>query len=193
MIRLIYSVLLSLCLLCDAWSMSGPQQQVENVVTSVLAVLEDQRLSAEEKYAQISDRVQEFLDVPVMAQYTLGPHWDGATLEERQRFTDLFVRILEGTYLNKVNDYSGGEVVYLEERIKGEKALVNTKFINKDQEIQIQYNMILNHGKWQVFDVIIEGVSLIRNYRSSYGEIIRRNGYDGVFHLMEKKIKETKN
>ena len=73
---------------------------------------------------------------------------------------------------------------------KDDKAIVDTKFVSADLEIPVQYKMVLENGSWQVFDVVIEGVSLIRNYRSSYGEIIRRDGYDGLFALMEQKVRE---
>lgn len=188
--KLICFVLISLFSLTDAWSMLGPQQQVEEVVNSVLTVLKNQQLTIKEKRAQVSGQVQKFLNMAAMAERTLGSNWDEASLEERQRFTELFVRILEGTYLNRINDYSGGDVVYQTERIKGDKAIIDTKFVDTGLEIPVQYKMIVDNGTWVVFDVTIEGVSLIRNYRSSYGEIIRRDGYNGLFALMEQKIKE---
>jgi phospholipid transport system substrate-binding protein len=188
--RLICFVLISLYLLTDVWCMLGPQQQVEEVVSSVLTVLKDQNRPVEERRSQVSDRVQKFINMTSMAQRTLGASWDKASSGQRQRFTDLFVKILEGTYLNRIHDYSGGEVVYQGERVRDDKAIVDTKFVDTDLEIPVQYKMILENGSWQVFDVVIEGVSLIRNYRSSYGEIIRRDGYNGLFALMEKKIQE---
>ena len=98
--------------------------------------------------------------------------------------------MLEGTYLNRIDDYSDGTVKYLMQRVKDDKAIVDTSIVQKDLEIPVQYKMIYENGSWQVFDLVIEGVSLIRNYRSSYGEIIRRDGYDGLLALMQKKVTE---
>ncbi len=98
------------------------------------------------------------------------------------------MQVLEGTYLNRINDYTGGQVEYLMQRVKGDKAIVDTKFVSETLEIPVQYKMIFDGENWQVFDVVIEEVSLIRNYRSTYGEIIRKEGYEGLFAKMEEKI-----
>jgi phospholipid transport system substrate-binding protein len=79
--------------------------------------------------------------------------------------------------------------MFLKQRVKENKAIVDTQIIADDLEITVQYKMIYDDNRWQVFDLVIEGVSLIKNYRSSYGEIIRRKGYDGVLQLMEEKVK----
>lgn len=186
--KIFLSGLLLLTMFGSAWAIPQPQEQVETMITSVLSVLQQTDLTTDDKRAQVSGRVQEFLNVASMAQRTLGSYWLGATEEQRQRFSDLFVRVLEGTYLNRIGDYSGGEVQYLKQRVKGDKAIIDTKIVAEDLTIPVQYKMILENETWQVFDVIIEGVSLIRNYRSSYGEIIRRDGYDGLFALMEQKV-----
>lgn len=186
--RFLCSYLMILFLITNAWGMLGPQQQIEEMVNSVMTVLKDQNMTVAEKRKQVSGRVQRFLNMTSMSERTLGPYWKDASPEQRQRFTELFVQVLESTYLNRINDYSGGQVIYQKERVKDDKAIVDTKFVNEDLEIPVQYKMILENGSWQVFDVVIEGVSLIRNYRSSYGEIIRRDGYDGLFALMEQKV-----
>ena len=77
---------------------------------------------------------------------------------------------------------------YLKQRVKGDKAIIDTQIVTEDLSIPVQYKMIYVNDTWQVFDVVIEGVSLIRNYRASYGEIIRKDGYEGLFALMEQKV-----
>ncbi|WP_072909730.1 MlaC/ttg2D family ABC transporter substrate-binding protein [Malonomonas rubra] len=171
-----------------ALAIPQPQAEVEMMVSSVLDVLQQEKLSLEEKKAQVSGKVQEFLNVSSMSQRTLGAHWQGATNEQRQRFSELFVKVLEGTYLNRIGDYTDGEVQYLKQRVKGDKAIIDTKIVTGEMSIPVQYKMIYVNERWQVFDVIIEGVSLIRNYRASYGEIIRKEGYEGLFALMEQKV-----
>jgi len=174
-----------------SYALPEPQAQVESMVNSVLSVMQNPALSVEDKKVQISGRVQEFLSVESMSRRTLGSYWDQASIEQRQYFSELFVRVLETTYLNRIEDYSDGAVKYLKQRVKGDKAIIDTAIVSKELEIPVQYKMIYSNGSWQVFDLVIKGVSLVRNYRSSYGEIIRRDGFEGLFALMEKKVGET--
>lgn len=173
------------------FALPEPQKQVETMVDAVLSVMRDPALSVAEKKEQISGKVQQYLDIDSMSRRTLGAYWDGATEEQRQRFSQLFIKVLEKTYLNRIEDYSDGTVKYLKERVKDDKAIIDTVIVAKELEIPVQYLMIYNGTSWQVFDMVIEGVSLVRNYRSSYGEIIRREGYDGLFALMESKLGAT--
>jgi len=186
--KIVLSSLLVFVLCSSAWAIPQPQAQVEKMVNSVLDVLKQPDLSTAEKKERVSGRVQEFLNVASMARRTLGPYWQGATEEQRQHFSELFIKILENTYLNRIDDYSSGTVQYLKQRVKGNKAIIDTKIVSEDLSIPVQYKMLFEQGRWQVFDVVIDGVSLIRNYRASYGEIIRKEGYDGLFALMEQKV-----
>ncbi len=191
--KLLLSLLLVLICSATVFALPDPQQEVAKMVDSVLEVLKRTDLDVAQKKAMVSGRVQKFLNIQSMAERTLGPYWAGATAEQRQQFSDLFRKVLEGTYLNRIDDYSDGTVKYLMQRVKDDKAIVDTSIVQKDLEIPVQYKMIYENGSWQVFDLVIEGVSLIRNYRSSYGEIIRRDGYDGLLALMQKKVTEMEN
>lgn len=186
--KMAISGLLVLVFLSAAWAIPQPQEQVEMMINSVLDVLQQPELSSDEKRNQVSGKVQGFLNVASMSQRTLGAYWQGATEEQRQRFSALFVKVLEGTYLNRIDDYSSGSVQYLKQRVKGDKAIIDTKIITENLVLPVQYKMILVNDSWQVFDVIIDGISLIRNYRATYGEIIRKDGYEGLFALMEQKV-----
>ena len=188
--RISLCILFVLFLAAGSFALPEPQAQVEKMVNSVLEILQNQNLSAQQKKQQVSGRVQDYLNMDSMARRTLGAYWDGATEEQRQRFSDLFVKVLEGTYLNKIDDYSSGAVKYLKQRVKDDKAIIDTVIVSDELEIPVQYKMIYENGSWQVFDLVIEGVSLIRNYRESYSEIIRRDGYDGLFALMQDKVNQ---
>jgi len=190
--KILLSVFLVFTTAASSFALPAPQAQVEAMINSVLSVLQRTDLTADEKKAQVSGQVQEYLNMGSMARRTLGSYWDDATEEQRQQFSDLFVQVLEGTYLNRIGDYSDGRVKFLKQRVKGNKAIVDTQILTDDLEIPVQYKMIYSDGRWQVFDLVIEGVSLIKNYRSSYGEIIRRSGYDGLLQLMEEKVKAMK-
>ena len=180
-------ILIFLLLSGPVLAQTTPQQQIQKMVSGVLGVLNsDADLQA--KKERVSGMVQDYLGIASLAQRTLGIYWKQANEEQRQNFQRLYVRILEKTYLNRVGDYSGGEVVYLQERVKDDKAIVDTKFVTEKVEIPVTYKMIRKQGEWQIYDVVIEGVSLIRSYRSSYNEIIRKEGFDGLFTRMEQKL-----
>lgn len=190
--KILLSIVLIFVTAISSFAIPAPQAQVEAMVNSVLSVLQRTDLTADEKKVQVSGQVQEYLNMASMARRTLGSYWDDASEEQRQQFSDLFVQVLEGTYLNRIGDYSDGNVQFLKQRVKGDKAIVDTQILTDDLEIPVQYKMIYSDGRWQVFDLVIEGVSLIKNYRSSYGEIIRRRGYDGLLQLMEEKVEAMK-
>ncbi len=108
--KIFVSSLLMLVIAVPSFALPQPQARVEQMVNSILGVLQESELSSAEKKAQVSGRVQKFLNMESMSRRTLGTHWEEATEEQRQRFSDLFVKVLEGTYLNRIGDYSGGTV-----------------------------------------------------------------------------------
>jgi phospholipid transport system substrate-binding protein len=168
----------------------SPQEQVKKMVDDVLLVL-NSSVDLETKKQQVSGMVQKYLGIHELAKRTLGIYWKQASKEELAKFERLYVRLLENTYLNRIGDYSGGRVDFLQERIKDDKAILDTLVINDKMEIPVQYKMVLKDGVWEIYDVSIEGVSLIRSYRSSYGEIVRKDGFAGLFAQMEKKLSEA--
>ena len=165
-----------------------PLIAVESMVNSVLEILDNSDLSLVEKKEQVSGRAQRFLSIESMSQRTLGTYWSSATQEQRDHFTYLFTRILEETYLNRIDDYSGGTVRYLQQRVKDDRAIVDTLIVADELELPVQYRMVYEQQEWRVFDIVIDGVSLIMNYRASYAEIIRSQGYDGLFRLVEERV-----
>ncbi|MFO7766423.1 MAG: ABC transporter substrate-binding protein [Pelovirga sp.] len=180
--------LLTVFLTTPVYAQPDPLNAIEAMVDSVLEVLDNQDLSFSEKKSQVSGYAQKFLSIEAMSQRTLGSYWSNATTEQRDHFIDLFTRILEETYLSRIDDYSSGSVRFLQQRVKDHRAIVDTLIIADEIELPVQYRMVYEGGDWRVFDIVIDGVSLIMNYRSSYGEIIRRQGYDGLFRLMEERV-----
>lgn len=172
----------------SAWGQPAPLTSVERMVDSVLEILDHPELSLQQKKVQVSGRVKGFLSVESMSQRTLGPYWSEASPEQRVHFVDLFTNILEATYLHRIEDYSGGSVKYLQQRVKDTRAIVDTMIVTEGVELPVQYQMVYEDGTWKIFDLVIEGVSLVRNYRSSYAEIIRRQGFDGLIQRMEERL-----
>ena len=173
------------------WATISPTLQVQQIVDSVLDVLNQADVDYATKRQNVSGLVQTHIDIMSMSQRTLGVHWKNANPEQREQFAKLFVQILEMTYLNRIEDYSGGKVDYLKERVKDDKAIVDTQFVSDKLEIPVQYKMVLEKDHWQIYDVVIENVSLVRNYRSTYGEIVSKEGFDGLFARIESKLAEN--
>ncbi|WP_305044255.1 MlaC/ttg2D family ABC transporter substrate-binding protein [Geoalkalibacter sp.] len=170
----------------------GPQAQLKETVDAVLAVLRDGALDSAAKRERISPLVRARFDFPTMAQWVLGPQWRQASAAEQERFVGLFSDLLEATYIGRIDEYSGEQVVFIGEQIEDRRAQVDTKVMTRSAEIPINYRLVSRGEQWLVFDVIIENVSLVRNYRSSFSEIVRREGMQSLFAQMEKRISELK-
>ena len=189
--RIFILLFLSFCFVSSTlWAATGPTQQVEKIVDSVLKVLNRTDIDYATKRQKVSGLVQSHINIDSISQRTLATHWKKATPQQRERFSMLFVQVLEMTYLNRIEDYSGGRVDYLSERVKGDKAIVDTQFVSEKLEIPVQYKMVQKQGIWEIYDVVIENVSLVRNYRSSYGEIVNSEGFEGLFAKLEGKLAE---
>ena len=121
---------------------------------------------------------------------SLAKDWDERTPEEREQFIDLFRQLLEKSYAGKLESYKDEKIVYLDEQVKGEYALVKTQIIRNDATIDVDYKLFNEDGEWRVYDFVIERVSMIRNYRSQFTKIIRKDSYSGLVAKLEKKIKD---
>ncbi|PIQ99464.1 MAG: toluene tolerance protein [Nitrospinae bacterium CG11_big_fil_rev_8_21_14_0_20_45_15] len=121
---------------------------------------------------------------------SLAKDWDERTPEEREQFIGLFRQLLEKSYAGKLESYKDEKIVYLDEQVKGEYALVKTQIIRNDATIDVDYKLFNEDGEWRVYDFVIERVSMIRNYRSQFTKIIRKDSYSGLVAKLEKKIKD---
>ena len=168
-----------------------PSNQLRLAVDRIIEVLRDKNLSRDQALQEVSNQVRSKFDFWAMSQRTLGINWKKATKEEQQQFVRLFAKLLEDTYRGriKVYTYNDEHVEYIGERVRGSRAEVHT-IVVANKEIPVSYKMRLKGEEWLVYDVIIEEVSLISNYRNSYGEIVRDEGFGGLLARMEAKIKE---
>ena len=170
----------------------SPTAQVKATVDQVLDVLRNSGLEGDARRQELSRLVRARFEFSIMSQRTLGKLWQSASLEEQQRFVGLFTDLLEASYLGRVEAYSDEQVLYAGERLAGDRAEVATRVRNASGDIPIDYRLVLIDGQWLVYDVIVEDVSLIKNYRSSYTEIVRSEGFAGLFARMEEKIRELR-
>jgi phospholipid transport system substrate-binding protein len=168
-----------------------PTNQLRLTVDRIIEVLRDKNLSQDQVLEEVADLVRSKFDFWAMSQRTLGVNWKKATKEEQQHFVNLFAKLLEDTYRGRIKAYTFNDehVEYIGERVRGSRAEVNTIVVS-NREIPVSYKMRLKGEEWLVYDVIIEEVSLVSNYRNSYSEIVRDEGFKGLLARMETKIKE---
>jgi phospholipid transport system substrate-binding protein len=171
-----------------ALAVPGPTEQLRVTLDEIIEVLRNEDLSQEAILDQVEVLVRSKFDFNAMSQRTLGINWRNATPAQRARFVDLFSQLLEDTYRNRIT-YQDERVEYVGEEIRGSRGQVDTVVV-ANKEIPVSYRVRLKGDEWLVYDVIVEEVSLVSNYRSSYNEIIRQEGFDGLLKRLEDKIRE---
>jgi phospholipid transport system substrate-binding protein len=140
-----------------------------------------------ERREKIMGHVTQGFDFREMSQRVIGKEWKSLPPEKQDYFQVLFTKLLENAYIGKFENYSGQEIHYTGERVKGDRAIVSTQIEDNGQLIPIDYIMTKKDAKWMVYDVNIEGVSLVRNYMEQFKSILRRDKFDGLVKLLEEK------
>jgi len=172
---------------------TGPMAQIEQTVEQVIDTLKDDTIKGEQQRQRLTELIKARFDFQAMSQWVLGPYWKKADADERETFMELFSELLEANYLGRIESYTDEEVRFVSEKIDGPRAEVETLIITGSAEIPISYKLVDRQGQWLVYDVIVEKVSLVRNYRGTYTEIARKEGMEGLFEQMRNKIGELKN
>ena len=169
---------------------TSPTDAIRGSVESILDILRDKELDQDIRREKIRVAINTRFDFRAMSQRTLATNWKKASDDEKKRFVGLFSQLIESTYIGRVEAYTDEKVDYPGEKIKGKKAVVETLILTDTADIPVNYKVYLKKGKWWVYDVVIEGISLISNYRSSYQEIVKNEGFDGLLAKMQDKINE---
>ena len=172
-----------------------PTDQLRGATDRVLKVLQDPELKQPAKGAarrqQIRAIADEIFDWQETGKRALARHWQGRTPSERQEFSALFADLVERSYVSKIEKYSGERIVYADETVEGDTATVRTKLITKSNtEIPIDYRMQKEGDRWRAYDVLIEGVSLVSNYRTQFNRIIQQSGYGELLNKLKAKQEE---
>jgi phospholipid transport system substrate-binding protein len=159
-----------------------PTEAVRMVLTEVFHILEDPSLKTPSRQAQrrhlLEETIARRFDYREMSKRTLASHWSRLTDVEREEFVDLFKNFLSDRYAGKIEGYSGEKVHYLSERVEGQYAEVRTKLVSSKVEIPMDYRLIAKDGRWYAYDIIADGVSLVKNYRSQFDTILRSQSYE---------------
>ena len=168
----------------------APTDQLKVSVEQIVKVLEDPALKPEaklkERRAAIRKEAEVVFDFSETAKRALGRHWQGLPEKDRQEFTGLFTDLIERAYISKIERYSGERIAYAGEAVDGALATVRTRFVTKQgTEIPVDYRMQQRGDRWLVYDVSVEGVSLINNYRTQFDKIIQTSSYAELVRKMK--------
>lgn len=170
----------------------GPQQAVKETVDHILSLLKDPALAGETKKAEkkqrIIEAVQQRFDFREMSRRTLAVNWRFITSDQQDVFVKLFTKLLENTYISKIEQYSNEKILYKDQLIRGNQAVVESTVIHNGVETPLIYRMTKDSGQWLVYDVVIEGVSLVSNYRSQFAGVLEREKFTGLITRIREKL-----
>ena len=172
----------------------APGDQVRQTTDKLLAILEDPQLKGESKKSERRHKLKEVLyqrfDFTEMAKRSLGSEWRRRSPEEQKEFVKVFTDLLERAYLDKIESYNGENFQYLKEREDDKNhAQVDTKIVdNKGQEFSVNYRLYSVGGDWKVYDVVIENVSIVNNYRSQFTRVLATSSYEELVNRLQGKL-----
>jgi len=176
-----------------AWA-GAPTDQLREYTDKVIKVLDDPALASTDRRAAVRKVALEAFDSTETAKRVLARHWQARTPTERDEFIQLFGELLERTYITRISEYGGERIKYVGESIDGEMATVRARIITKKgTEVPVESRMLRHGDRWLIYDVVIENVSLIANYRSQFDRIVRTSSYEElVRRLKTKPVVETR-
>jgi phospholipid transport system substrate-binding protein len=169
-----------------------PTETVRQAVDAVLAVLKNDNLGREERWQDIGRIIDARFDFRSMSQSVLATNWREASKEEKRQFVEYFSQYLEDTYRTKIETYTDQRVEYVAEQVRRDRAIVDTEIVTARTRIPVTYRLKNNKGEWFAYDVVIEGVSLVSNYRSTFNAIVKAEGMDGLLTDLEGRIADYK-
>ena len=171
-----------------------PMETVQASVNAALDVLKDPAMKGEAakeaKEKKLWAIANTFFDFSELSKRTLGKNWKKLTSDQQREFTDLFSTLLGNLYLDRILSYSNEKVVFNKEKKKKNKAIVYSSIIQDTRTIPINYRAILKNGEWKVYDVLVEGVSLVKNYRSQFKEILMKKDPDYLLKTLRQKVEK---
>lgn len=171
---------------------AGPRDVVVATVDAVIRVLRDDGLSDSSRKRQVHAIIGRHFDFTAMANRVLATNWRKASKQQRARFTGLFRELLSNTYWAKISGYTNETVDYGDERMRSDRlATVNTVIKTDRANIPVDYKLYRKDDTWMAYDVVIEQVSLVRNYRGTFQDIVRTDGIDGLISQLEIKVAES--
>jgi phospholipid transport system substrate-binding protein len=188
----VVGLMIHLSMVSECFADSEVTSQLKDTIEKVIKIVQDEALTNDKQARRVALRkiIAERFNYRQMVMRSLAKNWDVRSDQERQEFIALFKSLLENSYANKLEAYQNEKINYVSEIIKGKYALVKTEVVRKSSTIGVDYKLIQEKGSWKVYDFVIEGVSMIHNYRSQFTKIIRRDSYEVLVQKLTVKINE---
>jgi phospholipid transport system substrate-binding protein len=174
----------------------GATEAMKHTIDAVLTTIQDKELKqpgrAEERRQRLEQIVGARFDYQEMSRRSLGAPWNTLSDKDKQEFVALFQTLLTNSYADKIESYSGEGVKYINERTENDYAEVRTKVLTGKVEIPLDYRLLNKGGDWRVYDVVVDGVSLVNNYRGQFSKILRSSTYADLVDQLRKKSDKIK-
>jgi len=172
-----------------------PTDQIKATVDRALVVLRDPRFKPAAKVKERRDQLRQILfarfDFSEMARRALGASWRRRTPQEQEEFVRLFTELLEHAYTDTIESYTDEKIIYVGERLDGNYAEVKSKILtSKGQEFSIDYKTQVVAGEWKVYDVVVENISMVNNFRSQFSRVINNASYEELVRRLKEKQAE---
>ncbi len=177
-----------------ASAQQSPKAMLQEKIDLGLTIIKDPSLQGIDKTTERREKLWQeakpIFDFDEISRRALGQNGNTITPEQRAKFTELFTTILRNVYLGKSDNYSGERIDYLNEIIQGKRSRVETIFVSKSGEsYEVNFSLHNLNGSWKVYDIVIEGVSIISNYRSQFNDILTKSSFDDLIQKLEEKVK----
>ena len=187
----IVAILISICAGKSAHA-GEPTEAIRGAVNQGVEILRNAKLDSRQQRGQVIDRLRQIVyplfDFNEMAMRSLGQNWRPLNSQQRQEFVSTFTALLEKTYADQIDLYDGQQVVYTGERFDGDYAQVDSRIIDKNgQTYSVAYRLHRVDGKWRIYDVVAENISVVNNYRSQFNRVIARSSFEELLKTMKQQ------
>ncbi len=190
MVKVLFYTLLSFVFLSQAVTAddkSAAEEFIKSNLNAVFTVLQKEDLTQQAKNSQVVEIVTPMFDFKLMAKLSLGKkYWPDLSQDKKERFTELFIERLRQSYLNKLTAYTDEKISYESPVAINKKVHMPTQLISKGNKIDMLYKLYPSNNGWKIYDVEIQGVSIIRSYRSQFNEILQKGTFDELLQKMQK-------
>jgi phospholipid transport system substrate-binding protein len=192
--RLVLSIVAVLMVICSGKLANAgePTEAIRGAVNQGVEILKNAKLDTQKQRDQVIDRLRQIVyplfDFNEMAMRSLGANWRRLNPQQRQEFVSTFTALLEKTYADQIDLYNGQQVVYTGESVDGDYARVDSRIIDKNrQTYSVTYRLHKVDGKWKIYDVVAENISLVNNYRSQFNRVIARSSFEELLKIMKQQ------
>jgi phospholipid transport system substrate-binding protein len=171
----------------DAWA-GPPTDQLRTYTDQVLKILQNPSMTLPDRREAVRHLAEQVFDVTETAKRALGQHWQQRTPAEQDEFVKLFANLLEQTYIARIDEFGGEKLTYVSEQIDGDRAIVRAKITTKNgTDVPVESRVLLKGNRWLIYDILIENLSLISNYRAQFDRVIRTASYDELVKRLKTK------